>query len=823
MSTGYRFGRFELRPATRQLLAGGEDVPTGSRAFDVLRILIERRDRLVTKDELLDLAWPGLIVEENNIHVQISALRRILGPRAIATIPGRGYRFSAALDEAETAAPAPPPPTPLPDAAPLFGREADLCAVRALLLQHRLVTILGAGGMGKTRLAAAVAQNTSSTWIELASIAEPRHILGAIAAAVGAPDDNPRDPMESLCEALARKRGLLALDNGEHLIEALARVVEAILRRSPEVRVLVTSRTRLGLQDEVAYRLHGLDIPATGCDVDTAARAGAVALFAARARAADRRFELGTHNIAAAIEVCRRLDGMPLAIEFAAARIALLGLAKLTQQLDQRLKFLAATSRTAPDRQKTLRATLDWSFELLDSDQKALFSRLGVFCGGFTLEAAAAIAHDHMDEWKAADVLARLIDDSMVVADAADPPRYSLLETLRIYALEKLQGSLAMQQTCTTHAEYFATHFEALYARWLQRQDAAWAAEIRSEIPNARAALAHALSGGCEPELAVRLASATLSLWYIVNKRDRAELREHVATALRLLPEAAPGVHAGRLWVARAFLHGTAEPAAAREAFARAVEMFAANTSDHIHALVELARACTWCGDFERADATLCEAERQSAGTPLPTLNGLVHTVKAYIATGRGQHELAAEQLAKAIVSFQQAGASSLALEAESDIGDNVWACGDLDGAERSFRETVRRIRGTPLEHGMVLGLPLMNLAGVLVERGRLDEALEAAREALPMYMDLGKPWVAYDTLALRLARLGRVADAARLHGAGLAGYAAARLRLETNEARMRSRLQEMLAAAMSPEELQRLVADGGSLTAHEAAQLALS
>ena len=404
----YRFDRFELHPAERRLLVEGQPAALGARALDVLMALVQRRGRVVSKEEILDAAWPGLVVEENNLAVQISALRKLLGPRLIATVAGRGYQFTGQLVEAGTAPPAPAAEARLH----LIGRELELEALAAMLAEHRLVTVVGAGGIGKTSLAEAWRQEHGAgqvTWVELATLADgagtPHALPQAVAAALGV-------PVGELPAALAAQPHTLVLDNAEPLANMVAHWAQAALAAAPRLRLLVTSQVPLRLQVEHVYRIGALPLPDDRVSPAQALGFGAVALFVQRARAADPQFALTAANVGTVAEICRRLDGVPLALELAAARVGALGLSALAAALDERFRVLSGGSRTAPARQRTLRAALEWSYGLLEPDAQALLRCLGGFGSGFTLpdaQQAAAAATPAIDAWAVLAALSALV------------------------------------------------------------------------------------------------------------------------------------------------------------------------------------------------------------------------------------------------------------------------------------------------------------------------------------------------------------------------------------------------------------------------------
>ena len=476
-----RFGSARLDVERRQLLIDGRPAKLGARAFDVLLALVERRDRAVGKNELFELVWPDVVVEENNLQVHISALRKLLGPQTIATIPGRGYRFMAELDtsahDSMAFANPPPPVTSAASATPtnlspphelLYGRDDDARAVGELLRTHTQVSIVGASGIGKTRLALAVANAQHERfpdgvwWVELAALSDGALVAGAIARALGVRVGDERPVLETVIALLRKHTALLVLDNCEHLLDAAAECARALLRSVPALRILVTSQEALHTAEEQVYRLGSLPVAGT---LD--APAAAVELFVARARAADPRLQLTAANVSAITEICRRLDGMPLAIELAAARARLLGLEGLRARLDERFHILTGGTRAVLRRHQTLRAAIEWSYGLLTPDEQTVFRRLGAFVGGFTLELAQDVAADEqIDRWAVLDLLGHLVDKSLVIADGDDLPRYRLLETVRAFALEKLAAAGETPALLRRHAE-------ALLAFLLPLDDAA--------------------------------------------------------------------------------------------------------------------------------------------------------------------------------------------------------------------------------------------------------------------------------------------------------------------------------------------------------------
>ncbi|HWN12851.1 MAG TPA: BTAD domain-containing putative transcriptional regulator, partial [Candidatus Dormibacteraeota bacterium] len=425
----------------------------------------------------------------------------VSGPASGAAGPGP---VADLLSTATAAPPESPPPTNLPaPTSELIGRAAALAEVTELLEVHRLVTLIGAGGIGKTRLGLEAAREllpgfADGVWVaELAPLSDPGLVPVTVAVALGLTLPAGAGSPERVAAALAAKRLLLVLDNCEHVIEAAARMAEALLRADPHARVMATSREPLRAPGEYVYRVLPLQVPAEGAEGrEDLLEAAAVQLFVARARAVDLRFSPDARSAAITGAVCRRLDGIPLAIELAAARTATLGLEELAVRLDDRFRLLTGGHRTALPRHQTLRATLDWSYELLSAVERTVLRRLAIFVGGFALEAASAVATAaDLGAPEVMDSVTNLAAKSLVVVEAAGAvTRYRLLETTRAYALEKLTASGELEQVARRHAEYCRDLFERAEVEWETRTTVEWVAAYGRQIDNVRAALDWAFS-----------------------------------------------------------------------------------------------------------------------------------------------------------------------------------------------------------------------------------------------------------------------------------------------------------------------------------------
>ncbi len=540
MESSYRFGQVEVRPAERQLLVEGQPAPLGARAFDVLLALIDRRDRVVTKNELLDIVWPGLVVEENNLQVQVSTLRKVLGARSVATIPGRGYRFTLEPEalEARQAAQAERRHNLPAQLNRFIGREREIAEVKALLDGARLVTLTSLGGTGKTRLSLQLAhevvgQYPDGVWfVELAPVADESRVAQAVAAVLGVQEEPGPSSVETLTRWARNRNLLLVLDNCEHVVRGSAEFAKQLLQAAPSVRILASSREALRVTGETIYPLSPLAIPDARYATSTAIleQYDAVRLFVDRASAANGNFKITDANAAAIASICQRLDGIPLAIELAAARVRALSPENIAARLDDCFRLLTGGDKTSPARQQTLRASLDWSHDLLMPEEAVLLRRLAVFAGGWTLEAAEAVgAGGEVGAAEVLDVLTRLVEKSLVEIDAFGE-RYRLLETVRQYAWEKLEASGESTAIRDRHFSYFLELAIAARARLIGPDEAAWAHRLDLELENILAA--HSWAGG---ERALRLVSSIKH--YCVNRGLAGLAHELASQSLAHAPE----------------------------------------------------------------------------------------------------------------------------------------------------------------------------------------------------------------------------------------------------------------------------------------------
>ena len=738
MTLTYQFGRFELRPATRQLLVDGQPATLGARAFDLLLALLERRDQLVSKDELLELVWPGLVVEENNLQVQVSALRKVLGPDAIATVPGHGYRFAHAvvLDAADV--PSPPPSQGVPQPATTFvGRATELREVESQLEDTRLLTLVGVGGIGKTRLSIELATTVAGrfpdgvAFVELAPLEDPRSVVGAIASAMGVVPDSRRSLVDALLHYVASRTQLIVLDNCEHLLGAATSIATQLLRSCKGVKLLATSREALRIPGETVYQVPTLPSPhATGGHAPEALRDfGAVALFVDRASALDRGFTLTSDNAADVAEICRKLDGIPLAIELAASRVRVMTVKTIAEHLNEQFQLLAGGDRSALPRQHTMRATLEWSYRLLSEPERSLFRRLSVFAGGFEVDAAQVVgAGNDVGTAEVLYLLAELVEKSLI---AFEPQlnRYRMLEPVRQYALERLVAANEATDARDAHLRFHVDWARSAGAEIRTHRQAELMARIDAERDNFAVAFAYArdkADGGPD------------GLAMIFPILTALSMEGHLDLCRRVGQEALAHPGAQEDSVARC-----------RALYSTAWNEFWAGRYEEAHAMsYESVLMARRCGD----DGVLAEALYRLGHACL----NLARVAKA--------RQCFLEQLDRAIA----VGDRNVAADAHGAMGEIDSLEGHLESAQRHYLEAMK-LNPDELDRIVTGSFNLSRNEALL---GREDSALRYLRKALESIGDGGG--TAYTQSALCLcawtaARRGDWRRALRLFGAAAA------------------------------------------------------
>jgi predicted ATPase len=508
-------------------MRGTTTVSLGSRAFEILLFLVAHPGELKTNQEIVKHVWPETFVDDANLRVHVSALRKALGdtkaePQFIANVPGRGYTFVARLERG------PPKTSPTsstardfrgPEPSKVFGRDQSIDAVLAQLNKGRLVTVTGPGGIGKSTVATAVAGILSGRLevhrIELSDVASGELVSTVVATALGI-RSRTGDMLDTISGALDIKPSLLVLDGCEHLIEDATRFVEAVLNRTTSVRFLATSREPLRGSGERVHRLLPLDVPAAQVSLDEALRFPAVQLFVERADACVGGFELRPEDVPIVIDICTRLDGIALAIELAAGRLESMGIASLSKSLTDCFKVLGRGRRTALPRHQTLRAALDWSYMLLTPAEQTALAELSVFRGRFPMRAAEAVMTGN-----AYDLLTTLVSKSLVVVDPnATDQAYRLLDTTRIYAGEKLAERGEFDRTMVRFANFLWELFEASALTMHTHATADVARDFGYLVPSLRACLDWAFIGEGDRLLGAKITVAALPLFFKLSLFD---------------------------------------------------------------------------------------------------------------------------------------------------------------------------------------------------------------------------------------------------------------------------------------------------------------
>jgi len=566
----FRFAEFELDPGAYELRRAGKSVSLTGQPLEVLLLLVERAGALVSREELAERLWGGRGFGDVDaaIHTAVLKIRRALGdaqgtPRFVETVPRKGYRFVALVERqpapfaVASSATLPPPRHNLSESLTSFvGRGHELAELSSLVASSRLLTLTGAGGVGKTRLSVRLGLTVADrfpdgVWlVDLAPISAPELIVPTIASALGVREVAHRILRDTLVTALARREILLLLDNCEHVVDSVAPLVEMLLRAAPGVSVLVTSREPLQIDGEVVWRVPSLTLPdeRTACEEPHLYASEATRLFLERARAIDVRFALTSSRAAAIARICRRLDGIPLAIELAAARVGVLTPEQIETRLDDRFRLLTGGSRNVLARQRTLAAAVDWSYQLLSAAEQEVLERLSVFPLSWTMAAAEHVcAGGPIDRADMLDLVARLVSKSLVLveADEGEERRYRLLETVRDYARGRSLEHGGLPSSRQRHFEFVLNTYR--HAEHVLRgpYQIAQLKLLRRDQENLRAALAWSLSSPECAEGALELVGALF--WYWTKCGLFSEGREWIERALTIGANAPERLRAGAL------------------------------------------------------------------------------------------------------------------------------------------------------------------------------------------------------------------------------------------------------------------------------------
>jgi predicted ATPase/DNA-binding winged helix-turn-helix (wHTH) protein len=547
------FGPYRIYPGQRLVMEADQPLRLGRRAMDILLILLEHAGQVVSKQTLIARVWPKSVVEDINLRVHMAALRKALGDgqagqRYIVTVAQRGYSFVApySLEHIEhppgREAPAPNGHNLPVRRTRMIGRQSFVDSLVVQLSRQRFITLVGPGGIGKTTVALRVAEQLIGRYrdgirlLDLAPINDPSMITVHLATLLEL-SLHDAEPMSGLAAFLRDRQMLLVIDNCEHLVDAIALLSESLLRAAPEVHILATSRESLRAEGECVQRLESLDCPPPIAVPDRAQALtfSALQLFVERAMASHDSFELTDDELPLAIEICRRLDGIPLAIELAAAQVSGLGLSGLLTQLQGSFRLLTQGCQSTLGRHQTLRATLDWSFELLNACEQTCLRRLSVFRGGFTLESAAAvIVGEHIEPQAVFGSITQLVAKSLLNVEVGDEEVfYRLLDTTRSYALEKLDQAADLPDTRKRHAERCLALMNQAQHDWELIPTRTWIQRYARGLEDIRSALDWCFNAQGPQALAIRLTAASTPLW-----QELSLLKEHgqyVRKALSLL------------------------------------------------------------------------------------------------------------------------------------------------------------------------------------------------------------------------------------------------------------------------------------------------
>src|SRR5579862_506194 len=690
------------------------------------------------------------------------------------------------------------------------GREDEVLEIKGLLQRAALVTVVGPGGVGKTRCAIQAAAElldglSDGVWlVDLAPIADATLVTSTIAATLNVREVPNRPLLETLIEYLAPRRLLLLLDNCEHLIdEARAATIE-IVRRCPYVRIIATSREPFNAGGEQVLRLPSLAI------------ADSIALFEDRARATDQRFTLTGEDRDAVGAIAARLDGMPLAIELAAARVRVLAPAQIAQRLDERFRMLTGGDKSALPRRQTLRATIDWSYDLLDDRERALFRRLSIFAGGFSVEAAAEVCSvaGETDEWDVIDSLATLVDKSLVLAEEhGDQRRYRLLQSIREYGLERLREANEEAALAQRHAGFYAAFVANLRPLVDALQDEQWRAHCRSELDNLRAALDWALMRRYDPALAISLLAELEWPEILTTPQEALHWYERAAQETDAMPSSVAQARILRHCVLLEWQVG--RPHEQRKTITeRAVEIAKASGDAN-----EIARALANLGGWYRAGGHFDEAEStfaQAYASPdrlSRIATNFVLRLWAVTDLQRGNVERARQRFVE-VVQSERPGSETHA-SALVNLGELEYVAGNIEAA----RAAARRAKETYAALGSnYLVVVLSNLGAYAMGADDLEDARKELREALRLQRRAGQAWLStiLEHHALLAALLGDRERAAILLGYTDARYRARGEVRQHTERRSYERLSEMLARAYALGEREPLTSAGERLSEEE-------
>ena len=806
------FGDFLLKPRERELIGPAGPLELSGRSFDLLQALLDKPGELVGKSELFDAVWPGTVVEENTLQVHMSALRKALGPGFITTVHGRGYKYvGPAPREADQPGQGRPVSGGNIDCyrADCIARDAEIATVQGLLAQNRLVSVLGPGGVGKTTLAVAVASGLGKVdggvWmVDLASLGSGEFVESALIQTLGVPFRAGSRVLDSIVEYLQPTEAVLLFDNCEHVRADVARVVRELLEAVPGLRILATSQVPLGLPREQVFKL----LPfAVGAE-DTEGSASAQFLAYCYETFGE---QLSEAELPIVARLCRRLDGVALAIKMAAARAATVGIETVDRQLEQQLAGLAADWDPAHPRHRSLVASLSWSYELLEAGDQQTLRALGVFHGSFPIDAVVAVAGPEGDRH-----VAELVRRSLVVRDAYDRTRYRLLDSTRRFALDKLAEAGEERLTRDRHAAWVAAYFVDGVRRWEEMPDAEWERRYRPDGDNLRAALAWARA---EDNAALYVELAGGSYRFFLQEQLGAEGLDVIEAGMPLLGAAPPGSAARLNYALGEICRFNAMDIRARAGVEPAVAYY--RTTDDVIGYAQALVLLTWITIFfrplEEAPPLVAELDALLPRVPVSKVKswGLVAIGIQTWAEGNAAAGLARAEAGLAM--HLDTGNPKGRYRSAINLCEMLHKGDDTERALRIAEEVIPEMRrdGAPLQ----LGVMLTNMACYNYAMGRTEPPKALLREAA-LHMprtDSSWHWCLVQGMAELHAHEGRPEVAALLLGYTDQRFESWADGRQETEILQRDRILLLLDAVLPPAERDRLIEQGRALTHYEA------
>ncbi|HYN46368.1 MAG TPA: winged helix-turn-helix domain-containing protein, partial [Allosphingosinicella sp.] len=811
------FGDFTIDRTDERLLGPHGPVRLGNKAYRVLVLLAEHEGKLLTKDALFSSVWDGTVVSESALTSVIKELRRGLGdesrsPRYIESVYGRGYRLLAEVrhgpaavvrSEPEAAKPTPAPrgaglgrpalgaepqapplmpgsseparaahPTNLPARrGELVGREAAMVELAALSMSHRLLTLCGAGGLGKTRLAMELGRDLlprfpDGVWFAaLDRVTDPGLLPEALLTMFGIRNTGDRPPAEEWARRIQRKTMLLILDNAEHLLGAVADLAAALLDDAPALTILVTSREPLGIADEQVWRVPALALPEMD-DIEALQAAPAAQLLIERIAATMGSWTMPEADAATIAAICRRMDGIPLAIELVAPRFAHMTPQEVLAGIEDRFRLLGRGSRTAPQRQQTLHATFDWSYDLLAEPERILLRRLSVFSGRWSLDATENIAAGgDLAKADVLDALAALVHKSLVVAETRPGgSRYRLLDTTSAYAAEKLGEAGEEDEYAERHARYYCEIAGRAHDSFETTPGNSWRAAFVPELNNFRAAMRWAFGPKGDAEIGIALASHTGHL--LVGQGLLREARQWVDLAAERLSKATPPGIAAFIHMGRAFTFAVGAAGHAKSAEAGVALARKAGEPLLLARTLNILGVSHFYSAPDKAEAALSEAVSLASPSGRSKTLATSLMLRALLTQLRGDHDAAERDRAQSI---EMLTALEDLISLPLVLGHQVEArieISDLVGATAAARQAIEARQS--LQTNVRSAHAANHLAACLLLAGETEEGRRWAEQALAEAVDAGQErsrMLAIQSLALAACRDNAPELAARLLG----------------------------------------------------------